>query len=82
MTIAGQVGFNHAEVLIRTYTHAHVWCWEPGQSLADALASEACRVPAALEPQGETVAFRPDSSAYYTLSELANQPLHRYDRSG
>lgn len=60
-------------ILVRTYTVAYLWVRGPEQSVADALRTEPCSVPLAREPQGETIAFAPDSQSYFTISE-GNEP--------
>ena len=64
-------------ILIRTYTSAFWWLRPPGTSVAQALQKAPCKIPAALEIQGETIAFRGESG-YYTVSEGSYQPIWRF----
>ncbi len=59
---------------------AHLWHWPAGATLAAALAATPCKVKAAVEPQGEAIAFAPKTKDYYTLSEWSAQPLYFYKR--
>ncbi|MEZ4451351.1 MAG: hypothetical protein R3B09_17865 [Nannocystaceae bacterium] len=65
-------------VAIRTYTQAHLWLRPKGGDLRDAFATAPCVLPLAAEVQGETLAIAGDASGYYTLSEMASQPLWWY----
>ena len=47
-----------------------------GAPIEQAFASPPTLVPLAAEPQGEAVAFTPDSRGYYTISEGAAQPIY------
>jgi hypothetical protein len=82
-TTAGDISPQGDQILIRTYTGAFLWPREPGESVAQALASPPCQVPLLFELQGEAIAHAADGSAYYTTSERAGfgpQPLYRYPR--
>ena len=74
---AGDLSPDGAHILLRTYTGALLWHRGNG-SIVDALASRACDVPLAGEPQGEAIGFAPDGQGYWTLSEGADQPLYWY----
>lgn len=76
----GDIADDGTEVLLRTYGGAHLFPWPAGAALSAALAATPCTVPAALEPQGEAIAFAPQSKDYFTLSELSGQPLYHYVR--
>ncbi len=67
-------------IAIRTYTSAFAWCFDPGATVAATLAGPPCSLWLGAEGQGESLGFNADASAYFTLSEGMNQPLHRYDR--
>ncbi|MBN2170133.1 MAG: hypothetical protein JW819_02290 [Candidatus Krumholzibacteriota bacterium] len=79
LTFAGTLPFNlvtaadcsadGGEVLVKTYGHIRYWVRGPGESLAETLARPGRMVPYRQEPQGESVAWAPDGSGYYTLSE-------------
>lgn len=77
----GDIDAERNYVAIRTYTSAFAFCFNAGASVADTLTTSPCNVPLLLEPQGESFAFDADGSSYFTLSEFANQPLHRADRT-
>ena len=46
---------------------------------AAALATTECRGPTPNESQGESITFRPDFRAYYTVSEGGRAQLHRFE---
>lgn len=62
-------------VFLRTYTHALAWTRGASQSIAAALAAPPCVLPVATEIQGEAIAFMPDGSGFYTMSEGNSPPL-------
>jgi hypothetical protein len=76
----GDIAADRSEVLLRSYGGAHLWHWPVGSTLAAALAVPPCKVNAAFEPQGEAIAFEPQTKDYFTLSEWTNQLLYRYVR--
>ena len=68
---------------MRTYNQALLWERAAGESVAEALAGPSVSTPvigAPDEPQGESIAFGPDATTYFTLSEGIEQPLFRFDR--
>ena len=71
----GSVSKDGRFVALRTYGTAFVWTRAPGTSLVDALEGTRCELALEGEPQGEAIALANDGSAYFTLSEKANQPL-------
>jgi hypothetical protein len=78
LVTAGDVSPDGSWILIRTYTTAFLWRREGEESLVAALARTPCSAALAKESQGETIAFSPDGSAYYTLSEGRNPSLFRF----
>ena len=71
------------EILLRTYSSAHLWTRQAGESVSSALTRAACMVPLRVDflwPQGEAVAFAGDGFDYFTVSEGAGAPVIRYDR--
>ena len=56
-------------IVVRNYLSATIWHRAPGESLAEAIGREGCRLPLPLQPQGETIAFSPDGKHLWTLSE-------------
>lgn len=77
----GDIDAGRNYVAIRTYTSAFAFCFTAEATVAETLTTSPCSVPLLLEPQGESFAFDADGSSYYSLSEFANQPLHRADRT-
>jgi hypothetical protein len=72
----GDVSADGSLVAVRTYTGVYLWDRAPGQAVPEALAAEPCAAPAALERQGESVAFLADGRGYVTVSEGEHPPLH------
>ena len=66
-------------ILLRAYTTAWLYERVDGETVAQALARPACRVPVAEERQGEAIAFRSDGRAYLTTSEGRGAAIHRVD---
>ena len=75
LVTAGTLSRDGRWVLLKTYVSAYLWDRGDG-TLADAFQREPCRVPVALEPQGEAAAFVGDRLDYVTLSEGKRQPLY------
>ncbi len=61
------------QLIIRNYLSARLYQKEQGQTWAEAVQQEPCRLPLPLQPQGETLAFSPDGKSLWTLSE-GNKP--------
>ncbi len=61
-------------------TQADGWLYAraTGTAIEQAFDAPPTLVPLAAEPQGEAVAFTPDSSGYYTISEGTTQPIYYY----
>lgn len=78
LATSGDISFDRRWLLIKTYTHAYLWPIEPSQEIADALASAPCPVPLESEPQGEAITFGSDGLSYFTVSEGAGSPIHRF----
>jgi hypothetical protein len=76
----GDISADGSEVILRTYTTAHLWARGPGSTVAAAFAAPACEIPLIAEPQGEALAFAADLAGFYTLSEGASQPLYFFRR--
>lgn len=68
-------------LLLRTYNRAYLFTRGADETWADGLGRAPTRLPAAFELQGEAIAWRADGRAYFTISEMAGQVLHRYDAS-
>ncbi|RLB46313.1 MAG: hypothetical protein DRI90_27490 [Deltaproteobacteria bacterium] len=72
----GDIHPGGAGVLLRTYSH--VFFYALGKAdLATALAGEPRVLPAAVEAQGEAVAWTAAGDGYLTVSEGAGSALHR-----
>lgn len=78
LTTGGDVTPDGSVVAVRTYTEAFFWPRPLGMPLHAAFAQPPCFKTLALEPQGETLAFSPAGTGFYTLSEKTNQPLYYY----
>ncbi|MDG1483136.1 MAG: PKD domain-containing protein [Myxococcota bacterium] len=74
-TTAGDFSPLGDQLLIRTYSDAWMWLRDGSESLADALAGEACDADAPSEDQGEAIAYTPDGSGYITISEGTGSPI-------
>lgn len=80
LTTGGDVSPDGTELIVRGYVGAALFRRPAGAPLHQAFGSAPCKVPLALEPQGETLAFDADGKGYYTLSEGKAQPLHHVAR--
>lgn len=73
------------ELLLRTYQGIYYWKLQSGESVSKALTRAPLSIPAALEPQGEAIAFKKDGAGFYTISEKADLPisprLYYYERN-
>lgn len=82
--VGGDVSPDGSAILLKTYGALYLAHREPGESLAAALLrGNFERLPYTAEPQGEAVAWAPDGSAYFTLSEEREGIpafLYRYSR--
>jgi hypothetical protein len=67
-------------IIVRAYSGVFLWNRAPGESIADSLSHEPCKLPMATEPQGEAVGFTPDGARYFTVSEGAAADLHVFDK--
>jgi len=79
----GDISPDGTQILLRSgdndaQVDARWWSWDTTSSLATVFARAGCFVPAALEPQGEAIAFAADGLSYYTISEDLNQPIYHY----
>jgi len=71
-------------IVLRSYAAARWWTRAPGQSVADALERQPCRVPLAFphEIQGEALGLAPGDRSYFTIGEGVRQAVRRFDRVG
>jgi len=67
--VSGDISFDGKEVLLKSYFRVFYWRRDPGTSIADMFQQPADTLPYSLEPQGEAMAWHPNGSGYYTLSE-------------
>lgn len=67
-------------IIVRAYSGVFLWNRAPGESIADSLSHEPCKLPMASEPQGEAVGFTPDGARYFTVSEGAAADIHVFDK--
>ncbi len=72
----GDVAPNRSAVAIRTYGGVWLWQLDSGDELWQAFTGEPCEAPAAIEPQGEALAFDAESVGFYTASEGVNVPIY------
>jgi hypothetical protein len=54
---------------VRTPQRVLLWPRSPGRSVAEALATAPCELPAPVEQQGEALGLSPDGLSYVTISE-------------
>lgn len=80
LTTAGDISPSGREIAIRSYDAAYLWRRLPGTTIAEALATEPCRIPLGLELQGEALGFAADGSGYFTVSEGSTVPIYFYAR--
>jgi len=67
-------------IVVRTYFTAFAFRRNANRSIADALAGPPCEVNLPLQPQGETLAFLPNSTDLVTISEGNNPVVWQIDR--
>ena len=67
---AADISTDGAEILIKTYDFVFYWQRMTGETIVEALSRTPTRLPYHPEPQGESVAWKPDGKGYYTVSEV------------
>lgn len=67
--IAGDISEDGSEILIKNYANVYHWRREAKQSIIESLRQTPKRLPYKREPQGEAIAWKLDSTGYFTLSE-------------
>lgn len=80
---AGDIAPSGGEILLRTYSSAHLWTRIAGEPVSAALSRPACSVPLRIDFlwwQGEAIAFAADGFDYLTASEGQGAPIIRYRR--
>jgi hypothetical protein len=82
---AGDISRDGRWIAVRNEKEGWLWPREAGQSVTEALSASLPRkVPVRAKSQsknGEGICFSPDSTAYFTVSEGANEPLVRFPLS-
>jgi hypothetical protein len=78
LVTGGDVARDGSLVALRTYLGVLLWDRRPGETVPEALRRPPCGAPAALEPQGEAIAFAADGRGYVTISEGQSPPIHRF----
>jgi hypothetical protein len=74
----GDISPDGALIAIRTYGGVFIWPRADGETVAESLMGTPCEAPAAIEAQGEAIAFDAEGDAYFTVSEGAQPPLYRF----
>lgn len=77
----GDISRDGSHILLRRESRGWLWSRGEGESISAALAKPPRQVPVRLEDQslnGEAIAFEPDGSAYYTVSEGQREPIGQF----
>lgn len=75
---AGDISPDGRRLLLRNTDKAFLWTKQINESWKSALAATPRVLPLAAEPQGESIAWAPDSVSFYTVSEGKNPLLYHY----
>jgi hypothetical protein len=67
--VAGDISFDGTEVLLKDYHNIYYWKKELNESIEQLLQLPPKRLPYKPEPQGEAIAWKLNSSGFYTVSE-------------
>lgn len=76
---AADISRDGKSIAIRSYGQVRLWSRDADQSVMAALGTAECRGPIPSENQGESVGFRADGRAYYTVSEGTGSAIRRFD---
>lgn len=79
LVTGGDVAPDGSLVALRTYPGVLLWDRRAGETVPEALSRPPCGAPAALEPQGEAIAFAADGRGYVTISEGESPRIHRFE---
>jgi hypothetical protein len=82
--VAGDISPDGSEVLLKSYNEIYYYKLEPGEGIESILHKPPVKLPYAVEPQGEAIAWKADGGGYYTVSEeLLRIPavLYYYERN-
>lgn len=80
MVTASDIAPDARELIVRTYRSVLLWERFPEQTWSEAIARTPRVMPSAAEPQGESITFTADGSAYLTIGEGENVPIWLYER--
>lgn len=69
MIVGGDISPEGDEVLLKSYNEIYYWKLSGKETVRDILNKEPKLLPIAAEPQGEAIAWNPDASGYFTVSE-------------
>ena len=72
LATGGDIHRNGDRLLVRVYDGAFEWRIPRGNPFEEVLAATQMEVPAAIEHQGESIAYDPASGGYYHVSELSS----------
>jgi hypothetical protein len=78
--VGGDISPMGHEVIVRGLYNASLWIRPEGQPLWHAFTNKPIDLPLAPEPQGESICFDRFGVGYFTISEMANPPLHYFTR--
>lgn len=79
LIVAADISKDGSEILTKNYDHVFYWKRTPGELVEDVFKRTPERLRYNPEPQGEAIAFDPDGTGYYTLSEQKKKmPQHLY----
>lgn len=70
--VAGDISVAGNEVLLKDYQNIYYWKKQANESIEELLTTAPQRLPYKAEPQGEAIAWKQDSSGFYTLSEASS----------
>ena len=79
-TTGGDISAAGDAIVIRTYGAVFLWRRHAQATVAEALATEPCRMPRPQDRQGEAIAFAADGGGYYTISEGLSSPVYYFER--
>lgn len=72
---AGDISDDGREILIKNYDNIYYWERSEGETIAQALAKKPKIIPYTWEPQGESIAWLNDGSAFVTISEKGRENM-------
>jgi hypothetical protein len=67
--VAGDISSDGTEVLLKSYNEIYYYKLKAGEGIESIIHKQPERLPYAIEPQGEAIAWNTDASGYYTVSE-------------